>query len=274
MPGDAYANDVNAHYTEDDLESTVLGILASWGKSEGVLTPADLAPIDQFHVGGLEATRALAERAGITASTRVLDVGGGLGGPARTLAATYGCAVTVLDLTESFVSVGTMLTARSGLSDLVKLDHGDALNMPYPDGSFDLVWTQHSSMNIDDKPKLYAEIARVTKPGGRLALHEIMSDADKPLIYPLPWARDASISFLWTPERIRALLAGLGYREIAWDDLTDPGVIPQNPPPGNGGPTPGLQIIAGADFPERASNLRKNFAEHRVRLIRAVLELN
>jgi SAM-dependent methyltransferase len=274
MSGDDYAKDVNTHYTEGDLESTVLGVLESWGKSDALLTPSDLAPIDQFHVGGLEATRALAERAGITAGTRILDVGGGLGGPARTLAASYGCSVTVLDLTEAFVSVGAMLTARSGLSDLVSFDVGDALDLPYPDGSYDLVWTQHSSMNIGDKPKLYAEIARVTKPGGRLALHEIMSDSDQSLIFPVPWARDASISFLWTPARIRSLLACLGYREIAWDDLTDPGVVPQNPPSENGGPTPGLKIIAGEDFPERAANLRKNFAEHRVRLVRAVLELD
>jgi len=266
-----YVANVNSHYSRGNIETAVLDMLTSMGKESGVLTPEELAPIDQFHIGGRDATLALAERAGITASMRILDVGGGLGGPARTLAATYGCTVTVLDLTEAYCQVGAMLTARTGLSDLVTFDNGNALAMPYASGAFDLVWTQHSSMNIEDKGKLYAEIARVTKPKGRLAIHEIMAGPEQPVQYPLPWARDASISFLWAPTPIRELLAMLGYREIVWDDLTDRSPAALRPP----APitTPGLELIAGADFPERAASLRKNFAENRLALIRAVLAL-
>ena len=272
MADNGYAAEINAHYTEGDLMIAVLDVLRAWGKDEGVLRPDELAPIDQFHVGGRDATLALAKRSGITASTKVLDVGGGLGGPARTLAATYGCAVVVLDLTEAFCSVGEMLTERSELSDFVTFDIGDALDLPYPDASFDLVWTQHSSMNIADKTTLYSEITRVTKPKGRLALHEIMAGPVQPVHYPLPWARDPSISFLWAPEQVRALLAHLGYREVLWDDITDQSANAPGSSPVSSASAPGLQTIAGADFPERAANLRDNFAKHRATLIRAVLD--
>ena len=120
---------------------------------------------------------------------RVLDVGGGLGGPARTFASVFGCTVEMLDITEEFCGAGTALTAQTGLSDLLSFRHGSALDMPYPGGSFDMVWTQHSSMNIADKARLYQEIHRVLRPGGRLALHEILTGLTSPIPFPVPWAR-------------------------------------------------------------------------------------
>ena len=125
---------VNAHYTREDLADTFAHVLRSWGKEDATLTADDLAPLDQFHVDGKAATLTLAALAGIGPATRVLDVGGGFGGPARTLAAAYGCPVTVLDLTEVYCQVGEMLTARSGLSDRVVLRHADALlsRIPMP----------------------------------------------------------------------------------------------------------------------------------------------
>lgn len=262
---------VSAHYTSEDLGDTFARILRSWGKEDGILTPDDLAPIDQFHFGGKAATLALAALAGIGPTTRALDVGGGFGGPARTLAATYGCSVVVLDLTEAYCEVGETLTARSGLSDRVAFRHGDALAIPYPDAAFDLVWTQHSSMNIADKRRLYAEIHRVLRPGGHLALYEIMAGTREPPHFPVPWARDASISFLSPPADVQALLTDLGYRTVHWEDLTDASVAAVQSRPAPAEPPPGLHLVLGADFLERARNLVRNLAEHRTTLIRAVL---
>ncbi len=274
MAHHGYAEQVNAHYTPgtaENLADAFVRVLRSWGKECVTLTPDDLAPIDQFHVGGEAATRALATLAGVGPTTRVLDVGGGFGGPARTLAATYGCAVTVLDLTEAYCQVGEMLTARSGLSDHVVFRQGDALAMPFPDAAFDLLWTQHSSMNIADKRQLYTEAYRVLRPGGQLALYEIMAGPHPPLHYPVPWARDATISFLSPPDAIHALLTDLGYRTLHWEDLTDATVAAAQSRPAPAEPPPGLHLVLGADFLERARNMGRNLAEHRTALIRAVL---
>ena len=271
MTDHGYAERVNAHYTPDGLTDAFLRVLQMWGKEEAILTPDDLAPIDQFHVGGKGATLALAALAGIGPTTRVLDVGGGFGGPARTLAAAYGCPVTVLDLTQEYCQVGEMLTARSGLTDRVTFRHGDALAPPFPDASFDLAWTQHSSMNIADKRRLYREISRILRPGGRLALYEIMAGSGEPLHYPVPWARDASISFLSTPDDVRALLAEIGYREEVWEDVTEGTVAASRAQPTPPEPPPGLHLVLGADFLERVRNMGRNLAEHRTALIRAVL---
>ena len=149
-----HSKSLNAHYGGRDLAAAILTALRATGKESGVLRPDDLAAIDQFHTRGKEATLELAQLAGLTSGLRVLDVGGGLGGPARTLAAELACDVTVLDLTEDYCRVGEMLTARTGLSQRVRFQIGSALEIPFPAEHFDTIWTQHSSMNIDDKARL------------------------------------------------------------------------------------------------------------------------
>ncbi len=200
---------------------------------------------------------------------RVLDVGGGLGGPARTIASEIGCQVTVLDLTEEYCRVGEMLTARTGLSDRVAFRHGDALAMPFADGSFDAVWTQHATMNIEDKEGLYAEIHRVLRPGGRHALHEVMAGPVQPIHFPVPWASDATISFLRPPETVRALLKQVGFTEVVWVDVTAQAT---EPPPPAGGPSPFGKHLLVSDFPTRGRNFGRNLDEGRVRVIQGVFE--
>lgn len=211
---------IDQHYGRADLAAAILAAVRAAGKDPDALTIDDLAPVDQFHTRGKAATLELARRAGLRAGERVLDVGGGIGGPARTLGSEFGCAVTVLDLTEEYCRTGEILTARTGLSDRVTFRHGSALNMPFADAHFAVVWAQHSSMNIADKERLYAEIFRVLRPGGRLALHEIMAGPAGPIHFPVPWARDPAISFLRPPEAVRALILGIGFKEIAWVDET------------------------------------------------------
>src|SRR5213594_3194017 len=161
--------DANAYWGRQGLERTILDALAASGKDIDRLTIDDLALADQFHSGGKSSTVRLARLAGLKPGTRVLDVGGGLGGPARTLASEFGCQVTVVDLTESYVQAATMLTARLGLGDRVTHHVGNALELPFDPGTFDVVWTQNSGMNIADKARLYAGFHRVLRSGGWLA---------------------------------------------------------------------------------------------------------
>ena len=218
MGDQGYATSVSAHYTSGDLGMKILTALRDAGKDPDALHLDDLAPVDQFHWGGTRATRDLMRRAGFARGMRVLDVGGGLGGPARLIADGAGCDVTVLDLSEEFCEVGAMLTAHVGLGDRVTFRHGSALAMPFADGEFDRVWTQHATMNIAEKERLYREIYRVLRPGGQLAMHEVMAGPVQPIHFPVPWARDATISFLRSSEDVRALLADIGFREVEWVD--------------------------------------------------------
>jgi SAM-dependent methyltransferase len=274
MPGDQYVKSLSAHYSAGDLTARILDALRAAGKDVAP-TSDDLAPLDQFHIGGKQSTRHLAERAGLNAGHSVLDVGGGIGGPARTLASLYGCHVTVLDLTEPYCRAGEMLTDLTGLSDRVSFQTGNALEIPFPDEAFDLVWTQHSSMNIEDKERLYAEIHRVLRPGGRLAMHEIMAGPVQPVHFPVPWTRDPAFSYLRTPVEIRNLLSSSGFAEIVWEDSSPFSLAwfqnwnekaAATPP----GPL-GIHVLLGPKMPEMGRNLFRNLAEDRIAVIQAVL---
>jgi SAM-dependent methyltransferase len=200
---------------------------------------------------------------------RVLDVGGGLGGPARTLAVEHGCHVTVVDLTESYVRTGAALTARLGLSDRVHHRVGDALALDVP-GPFDAVWTQNSGMNIADKERLYAGFARVLRPGGQLVIQEPMAGPVQPVIYPVMWARDASSSFLRTPEAMRAVMEGAGFDVIAWEDATAEAAGPSS-----GATTPAhsiARIVMGDTLEEISKAGQRNREEKRIVMIQAVLQ--
>lgn len=277
MADQHYAQLVSANYKPGDLAEKILAGLRAAGKDPDMLTPEDLAPVDQFHLGGMRTTRELMQRAGIAKGMRVLDVGGGLGGPARTLAAEAGCTVTVLDLTEEYCAVGEMLTARTGFSDRVAFRHGNALDMPFPDGTFDVVWTQHSTMNIEDKERLYTEIHRALHPGGRLAMHEVMAGPMQPIHFPVPWARDATISFLRPPESVRALLGATGFTEIAWVDVSAPALAAFQEAVTRatstlGDATPfGINLLLD-NFAARGRNQVRNLAENRVAVIQGIFE--
>ena len=185
---------VEANYTRGGLQQAVLDAIVADGYDPDDLDPEALAPAEEFHTFGRAATVALAEAASITADDRVIDVGSGLGGPARYLARVHGCHVVGVDLTQELCDVAADLTRRVGLSDRVEIRQGDALALPFPDGSFDVAWTQHVSMNIADKAGFYAEMRRVLRPGGRLAFFDLLSGPDQPIHFPVPWAEDPASS--------------------------------------------------------------------------------
>jgi SAM-dependent methyltransferase len=266
---------VGEHYRRDNLTEEILKALRAAGKDPDTVAAGDLVPIDQFHTRGREATLDLARLAGVTSGMRVLDVGGGLGGPARTLASEFGCQVEVLDLTEEYCRAGQALTAMTNLGDRVSFKHGTALDMPYPDESFDLVWTQHSSMNVADKEALYKEIRRVLRPGGRLALHEIMAGPYSPIHFPVPWAREPSISHLLPPDATRALIPASGFKELAWIDETSSATewfrqrLATAPADG---PPLGLSLLLGPEFGEMFRNQVRNLEEARICVVQATFE--
>ncbi len=209
---------VAEHYTSGDLLNRLRAALRADGIDPDRPTLAALAPYDQFHGRGLEATEELAESLDVAAKHHVLDVGSGIGGPARVIADRFGCRVTGIDLTPEFCAVARHLTRLVGLETRVDFEQGDALAMPFANAAFDGAYSMNVSMNIADKPGLYREIHRVLKLGGWLVLSEIALGPGGPLDYPTPWAASSESSFLATPEATRLGLEAAGFTITAARD--------------------------------------------------------
>ena len=269
------ANPVEQHYASRDLVAAILAALQAAGKDLDRLTPDDLAPVDEFHGGQRQATMRLATMLGLAGTERVLDVGSGLGGPSRYLASHLGCRVSGVDLTAEFVRVAQMLTRRLKLEDRVDYRQGNALDLPFPEASFDVVWSQNAAMNIDDRDRLYRGMRRVLKPGGRLGLQEVAQGAGGPPYYPVPWAKEPSISFLLTPEATRAALEGAGFRVRDWQDTTAASLASAQAraraAEDGQAPPLGTHLILGSHWQEMAKNSTRNLEEGRVALFNAVL---
>ena len=267
-----YVQSVSAHYSPRALGDAILDALRAAGKNVDALTPDDLAPYDQLHAERKEATLRLGRLAELGPGQQVLDLGSGLGGPARTIAAEFGCQVTGLDLTEAFSRVAEMLTARTGQHGQVTFRHGNALEMPFGEASFDVVWMHNSGMNIPDKEHLYAAVHRVLRPRGRLALSEIMGGPVEPLHFPVPWAREPATSFVRPALAMRALLADSGFREIAWIDTTSKLIAwhQQQRAAAAAGTAP--FSLGGAELAQAQQNLARNLAEGRAVGVEAVFE--
>jgi SAM-dependent methyltransferase len=267
------AHPVAEHYGRGDLLDRVLQALRDSGYDPDDLDPEALAPAEEFHTLGRAATVALAEAAGVGPDDHVLDVGSGLGGPARLLARRYGARVTGVDLTPELCEVAADLTRRVGLDDRVEIHQGDALDLPFDDASFDVVWTQHVSMNIADKPRLFAEMCRVLRPSGRLAFFDILAGPVQPIHFPVPWAEDESVSALATPAETRAIVEGLGLQVRVWEDVTAEAIafyegLAAGPPE----PAPlGLHLVV-PNLPTKGANLTRNAVEERIVLQRCVAD--
>jgi MPBQ/MSBQ methyltransferase len=266
---------VNSHYGRPDLGRVILETLQSQGKDLDALTSDDIAPLTHLTGRPKVATVVLGSLVGLQPGQHVLDLGSGLGGPARTLATEFGCRVTGVDLTEEFVRAAQMLTTRVGLGEHITFQQGDALELPFPDASFDVVWHEQFAMHIAAKDRLYREVRRVLRPRGRLAMREYLAGPVQPIYYPVPWAQDASISFLWPAERVRQLLADTGLTELVWDDFTAAELevrrgIAAAAESGVPAPLTGARLLRGADFKATQANVARNFAENRLRVVQAV----
>ncbi len=203
---------IASHYTHGSLEQAIFDALKTMGREIDRLSASDLSAVDEFHLGWRAATVELAKDLRLARGMHVLDVGSGIGGPARYFAEAHGCRVTGIDLTEEFVRVAGELTHRCGLGELVSFEQASALDLPFADGAFDAATLIHVGMNIDDKAKLFENVRRVLKPGALFGVYEVMRADPGEIPFPMPWAQTPSTSFVETPETYRRLLTAAGFR--------------------------------------------------------------
>lgn len=263
---------VVSHYSSDsDLASCIADALRAAGKDLAHLKAEDLATVDEFHIRGRRATLELAQLMQIDGKSSVLDIGSGLGGPARTLAETYGCHVTGIDLTSSYCEAATAISRWRGLSDNVTFKQGDATKLPFADGSFDAAMTIHVAMNIANKDALYREAKRVLKPGAVFGIYDVVQGEGGDVIFPVPWAREPSISHLATPAEMRDLLRNASLRIEAEVDSSEESLewFKDLASRSASAATPSVtfQAFLGDAFPQMARNQVRNLAERRIRTV-------
>ncbi|MGE0002801.1 MAG: class I SAM-dependent methyltransferase [Fimbriimonadaceae bacterium] len=264
---------VTRHYGRAGLIDEILLALREAGLDPDNLQPADLAPLDQFHSRGRAATEDVFAEFGVVEGGHVLDVGSGIGGPARFLAG-KGLKVTGVDLTPEFVQVARELTRRTMPVAPVEFVNASATSLPMADGAFDGAWMQHVSMNIESKEELFAELARVVRPGGRLAAHEVIAGPGGAAYLPAPWASAEGSSFLVREDAIREVLESAGWRIVAWRDDTPAtlefiaGLVARL----DSLPRLSLRLLLGDRFAECFVNYARSLREDRCRIVIAIAE--
>lgn len=265
-------NEVSTFYGgRGGLVTAISSGLEAAGVNRAALLPADLAPVDEFHIRGRAATVEIIDALGITADSHVLDLGSGLGGPARTIAELTGCTVTGVDLTPEFCEAATALSEWTGLSERTRFQVGDATATGLPDASVDAAMTVHVAMNIPDKPALYAEAFRVLRPAGRFVVYDVLQGEGGEVRYPVPWANDSSTSFLATPQDMREMLAAAGFEVVSEVDSSAESLVwfqemlarIQR----DGLPPVTFAVFLGEAFRQMTENQLANLAERRIRTV-------
>lgn len=262
---------LEAHYSANDIEARILAAIRAAGLNpDQRLNVEDLGSMDHFHTGGLKASRELLELAQIRAEDRVLDIGAGPGGSARMLASTLGCHVDCIEMGSDFCAAAVLLNRLTGLEDHVKVHQGSALDLPFPDDTFEVVWMQNVGMNIADKAKLYKEISRVLKPGGRYAFQEMAAGNNATSYFPLPWASDPADSFLASPDVMRSILGESGLMAECFEDISDAHL---NTTTVNSAPSPLTLGVYVDNLAQKAANARRSLEEGQIRYVRGVFRL-
>lgn len=269
--------DVQDHYggSRNLAERIREGVLAA-GADATRITTADLAPFDEFHIRGRKATLELAERMNLTAESRVLDIGSGFGGPARTVAEVHGCSVTGVDLTPALCDAANALSGWVDLADRTTFRQGDATALPFAADAFDAAMTIHVAMNIPAKDRMYEEARRVLRPGGVFAVYDILQGEGGDVLFPVPWAREPAISALATPGEMEGLLTGAGFRILETIDSTEESqrfferMIARTA--ATGSPSARWKILFGDDFSDMARNQVRNVTERRIRTVSYICE--
>jgi SAM-dependent methyltransferase len=266
---------LETHYSANDIEAKILaGIREAGLNPEQRLSPEELGALDHFHTGGLQASCELLEMAKIRPEDYVLDIGAGLAGCARLLASKVGCHVDCLELSTDYCVGAALLNRMTGLDSLVKVHQGSALDLPFPDDSFDVVWMQNVGMNIADKHKLYSEVARVLKPGGRFVFQEVAGGDITATYFPLPWATEPADSTLVSADEMCAMLASCGFVDDVFEDVSAAQFSTNvaNSTPASQGQ---LSLTVFVDnLGEKAGNARRSLEEGQIRYVRGVFCVN
>ncbi len=269
---------VRDHYNVQDLIKKIDAGLTDAGKDIQQLHIKDLALVDQLHTGGAQATLSLVKKTCINPEDHILDAGCGLGGSSRLLARTFGCRVTGIDLSASYIDAAQILSQRTGLSHKNYFLSGSILDLPWNNSTFEAVLCQHLLMNIKDKHAAAQEFFRVLKPGGVLMLHEIVQGDKQDLALPVPWAASADISFLVSKDSLIQAFVCNGFRLEAFVDATETGTrywqkvkeFAQKH-----ADTPrllGPHLVFGPNARDFPFTMAKNFASGSIGLIEAVLK--
>lgn len=262
---------LETHYSADDIEARILAGIRSAGLDpEQRLSPEELGALDHFHTGGLQASRELLELAGIQTGHCVLDIGAGLAGSARLIASAIDCRVDCLELSTDYCAGARLLNRLTGLEERIGVHQGSALDPPFPDRSFDVVWMQNVGMNITDKHRLYSEIARVLKPGGRYAFQEMAAGNVATCYFPLPWATDPADNCLVSIDTMSSLLGECGLTYERLEDISD---AQMSTSIANSTPAPSGQLglaVFVDNLAEKAGNARRSLEEGQVRLVRGL----
>jgi ubiquinone/menaquinone biosynthesis C-methylase UbiE len=258
-------SDVSKHYAHGDLTEAVRSGLTLQGKSTDTVTIDDLAPVDEFHIGGRRASEDFLDQLAFSAQTKVLDVGCGLGGAARFVASRYGSRVTGIDLTAEYVETGITLCKWVGLDERISLHHGSALAMPFTEGSFDGAYMLHVGMNIEDKEKLADEVARVLKPGSVFGIYDVMRTGPGDLAFPVPWATTTGLSAVTDSDRYKGALEKAGFDILAERNRRDFALaffadLRAKTAAAGGPPALGLHLLMGKNTPEKVQNMIDNIS--------------
>ena len=264
-------NEVEAHYSRGDLYRTIADALTAAGKDMNDLRPKDLEPLEHFHGRGVRATAELAASLAPAPEHEILDIGSGIGGPARYFARTFGCRVVGVDLTAEFCEVARRLNQAVGLADNIVIKQASATDLPFTDGRFDAAYSQNVSMNIADKAAFFGEAQRVLRPGGAFALSELALGDGGPVIYPTPWSSDGVHSFLLSEQETVAALEGAGFEILSVQD-NGPLMLQfyqaqREAVARDGPPKLGPFLLMGAQAKEKGRNAARNVEEGRARVI-------
>ena len=258
----SYSENIENHYLVNNLYDNILEKLQSIGVDINEVKRTDLSSVDEFHVRGLEVSKELAQY--ITSSNlKVLDVGCGLGGPARMLADEKNCVVTGLDLSQEFIETAKALSKLVNLDSNTTFLKGDALDLPFERNSFDIVWTQHVQMNIFEKKKFYSEIFRVLKTGGKFLYYDIFKSSDNDINYPMPWASRQDLSHLINIAELEKILNSIGFNSFSKKNQTDAGLGSIKQMLSHikefGPPIMGLNVLMGKDTKQKILNAFNHF---------------
>lgn len=270
MPSNS--ENIRSNYAAPNLLEEIQAAFAAIGKPISSLTLDDLAAVDEFHVRGVKATEELIQLLKPTSGMHILDAGSGLGGPARRIATAVNCRVTGIDLSEDYCRAGNRLSEWVGLQEQVELRSGSVTNMSdFTDDSFDAAFTIHVAMNIENKPAFYSEIARVLKPGAAFLIYDIFSVGNQAIDFPVPWATDASSSFLATPSAVKQWLNEANFVIEHEIDNTAAGAtfmsaVAERFSKQQPGAIPNLSLLTGRRSAEKFMNLAQNLKNRKVSL--------